>query len=239
MRSLVVGEPASYVAQDNLSSSIILSMLFEEPAPVTIAPKLTVLAAALLAVACSKNPLQVTRNPCPAVAVPAYTGDVTLFSRPGTSDADAIDVVAAMTNVRGTCAENSDRYVTDVSFDVLARRNDTASERTVTLPYFVTVVRGGDQLVSKVNGHVAVHFAAGQDRAQTRATAQATVLRSAATLPADIHEKITRERRPGDEDAAVDPLADPQIRAAVRSASFEVLAGFQLDNAQLSYNATK
>src|SRR3546814_5531220 len=76
----------------------------------------------------SKNPLKITRNPCPAVAVPAYTGDVTLFSRPGTTNADAIDVVAVITNVRGGCAENGDQFVTNVSFDVLSRSEEHTSE---------------------------------------------------------------------------------------------------------------
>src|SRR3546814_14718630 len=100
----------------------------------------------------SKNPLKITRNPCPAVAVPAYTGDVTLFSRPGTTNADAIDVVAVITNVRGGCAENGDQFVTNVSFDVLATRADNGPARAVTLPWFAAVVQGGDNLVANTIG---------------------------------------------------------------------------------------
>ena len=40
-------------------------------------------------------------------------------------------------------------------------------------------------------------------------------------------------------DAALDPLADPQVRAAVQRATFEVLIGFQLTQDQLAYNATR
>ena len=65
------------------------------------------------------------------------------------------------------------------------------------------------------------------------------MLRSAATLPEDIRRQITRERRPGDADAAVDPMADPAVRAAVERARFEVLLGFQLTPDQLRYNATR
>jgi len=43
----------------------------------------------------------------------------------------------------------------------------------------------------------------------------------------------------GEADAAVDPLADPEVREAVNRASFELLVGFQLDEAQLAYNATR
>ncbi len=198
-----------------------------------------VITAALALSACNKNPLKITRNPCPAVAVPAYTGDVTLFSRPGTTNADAIDVVAAITNVRGGCSEAGEQFVTNVGFDVLARRTDAGPARAVTLPWFAAVVQGGDHLIAKQIGQVTINFAQGQDRAQASATAQSSVLRSAATLPADVQERITRKRKPGDEDAAIDPMSDPKIRNAVRAASFEVLVGFQLDQAQLAFNATK
>lgn len=197
-----------------------------------------VLTAALALAACQKNPLKVTRNPCPAVAVPAYTGDVTLFNG-STVNADGIDVVAAITNVRGACSDNGGQFVTNVSFDVLARRSDAGQARAVTLPFFVAVVQGGDKLVTKQVGQVTVNFADGQDRAQASGSAQSSVLKSAATLSADVQEKLTRNRKPGDEDAAIDPMTEPGVRDAVRNASFEVLVGFQLDQSQLAYNATK
>ena len=36
-------------------------------------------------------------------------------------------------------------------FDVLARRNNPAGARSVTLPFFTTLVQGGNLLVSKQN----------------------------------------------------------------------------------------
>jgi hypothetical protein len=54
-----------------------------------------------------------------------------------------------------------------------------------------------------------------------------------------VQERITRERKPNDPDALVDPLSDPLVRAAIRAASFEVLLGFQLDDAALAYNVAK
>ena len=211
----------------------------KERSPVLFRTSAIALTAALALTACQRNPLKVTRNPCPAVAVPAYTGDVTLFSTPGATAADAIDTVATITNVRGGCSDDGSEFVTNVSFDVLARRNAAGAAESVTLPFFVAVVRGGDRLVAKQLGQVTVNFAEGQDRAQASGSAQSRVIRSAAILPADIQEKITRERRPGDEDAAIDPMTEPGVRDAVRNASFEVLVGFQLDQAQLAYNATK
>jgi hypothetical protein len=65
------------------------------------------------------------------------------------------------------------------------------------------------------------------------------VLRSAATLPEDIRRQITRERRPGAADAAVDPMSDPAVRAAVERARFEIMVGFELTPDQLRYNATR
>src|SRR3546814_17311311 len=81
----------------------------KERSPVLFRTSAIVLTAALALTACQRNPLKVTRNPCPAVAVPAYTGDVTLFSTPGATAADAIDTVATITNVRGGCSDDGSR----------------------------------------------------------------------------------------------------------------------------------
>jgi len=86
---------------------------------------------------------------------------------------------------------------------------------------------------------VTLQFADGQERAQARGTAGAFVNRADASLPADVRDQITRKRKPGDPDAALDPLADPAVKAAVQRASFELLVGFQLTEAQLRYNATR
>ncbi len=180
------------------------------------------------------------RSRCPAVGIPDYTGDVTLFRNAGDKTANNIDVVASMTNVRTQCNEESgDKVYATVTFDVRARRNDTAGARQVSLPYFVTVLQGGTNVVSKRLGTATFDFAPGQDRAQAQASVSAYIDRASATLPEEIRRRITRERKAGDADAAVDPLADPEVRAAVARASFEVLVGFQLNNDQLTYNATR
>ena len=180
------------------------------------------------------------RSRCPAVGIPDYTGDVTLFRAAGDRTAPNIDVVAAMTDVRSQCNEESgDKVFTQVTFQVLARRENTAGARQVTLPYFVTVLQGGTAVISKRVGNVTVSFADGEARAQATGTGTVYVDRAAATLPEDIRDRITRKREAGDADAAIDPLADPQVKAAVAKASFEVLVGFQLDESQLAYNATR
>ncbi len=196
--------------------------------------------AALVLAGCQKNLLLVTRAVCPAVAVPYYAGDTTLFV-PGdtTRSAGAVDVVATITNVRGACVDVGPTLETDVSFTVVARRTATAGARSLTLPFFASVVNGGNLLVSKQLGSVTLQFADGQARAQATGAAKSRVARAATALPAEIQQRVSRNRKPGDLDAATDPLAEPDIKAAVRAASFEVLVGFQLDDAALAYNVTK
>ncbi|HEX9805572.1 MAG TPA: hypothetical protein VGA34_01645, partial [Alteraurantiacibacter sp.] len=154
------------------------------------------------------------RSVCPAVGIPDYTGDITLFTSPTGRTADAIDMVAAMTNVRTTCNPDGEEVFAQVDFDVYARRLNTAGARTMEIPYFVTVLRGGDSVVSKRVGTVTLSFVDGQERAEGKGTAAAYVNRAEATLPPDIRERITRKRKAGDTDAAVDPLTEPDVRAA-------------------------
>jgi hypothetical protein len=70
---------------------------------------------------------------------------------------------------------------------------------------------------------------------------QATVRvnRAMATLPANVRQILTRPRKAGEADAAIDPMADPAIRSAVAKATFEHLIGFQMSQDQLKYNATR
>ncbi|MDE8652600.1 hypothetical protein [Novosphingobium album (ex Liu et al. 2023)] len=179
------------------------------------------------------------RSRCPAVGIPDYTGDVTLFRTPGDKTADNIDLVAVMTNVRTQCNDSGEKVAATVSFDVLARRNDTREARQVTLPYFVTVLQGGSTVTSKRVGRVTIDFAAGQDRAQGHAQGVGYIDRAAATLPAEVRDRIMRKRKAGDSDAAIDPLSEPDVKAAVARATFELLVGFQLDDGQLAYNVTR
>ena len=181
----------------------------------------------------------VNRSACPAVASPAATGDVTLFNPETSRDANAIDVVATITNLRSTCDETGNVIATSITFDVQAQRRDARGARDVVLPYFAAAVQASTNVVSKSVGRVGLHFADGQLRAQTSASATSQVQRAAVTLPDDVRRLVTRDRKPGDADAAVDPLSDPRVRDAVRNASFEVLVGFQLTRDQLAYNATR
>lgn len=178
------------------------------------------------------------RSACPTAAVPAYTGDVTLFNPATSRDASAIDVVANITNVRATCSEGAQLY-TEATFDVQARRSDASAARDVTLPYFATVVRGGSSVIAKRIGQVTLRFAAGEYRASASGKAASYVDKDVATLPPEIQQRITQKRKAGDADAALDPFSAPEVKAALQRTSFELLVGFNLTQAQLQYNATR
>lgn len=212
------------------------------------APILSVSIAAVLLAGCSKDGeldvtsgvgISTTRTGCPVVAVPDGTGDITIFNPASSQDASAIDVVATITNVRPICNEGGEKIFSQASFDVQARRNDVRGARSVTVPYFTTVVQGGSAVVAKRVGQVTLQFADGQPRATATGQASSYIDGASARLPADIVAKITKKRKPGDADAALDPLADPEVRAAVVRSSFEMLIGFQLTEDQLKYNVTR
>jgi hypothetical protein len=179
------------------------------------------------------------RSVCPAVGVPEFLGDMTLFKSPTDRTQDALDVTATITNVRSQCTDTGDPVQANATFDVLAQRRDTRGARTVNLPYFSTVVRGSSTIVAKRLGTVQLTFADGEARTVGHGTAQAFVSRAAATLPEDIRQRITMRRRAGEEGAAIDPLSQPEVRAAIARATFELLVGFQLTDDQLAYNATR
>ncbi|WP_370178362.1 hypothetical protein [Alteriqipengyuania sp.] len=214
------------------------------PAARFIAPAIAVLALT----ACAKEGrivtnegvgIQAVRTLCPAVGIPDYTGDITTFRSAGSRLASDLDIEANITNLRTTCDEAGEKVYANATFDVYASRADTRGVRTVELPYFSVVLRGGSSVVTKRVGTVRVSFADGQDRAVGQGQAGAFINRADATLPEDVRERITRRRKAGDPDAALDPLADPEVRAAVQAASFELLVGFQLTEDQLAYNATR
>lgn len=215
-----------------------------KPSPVLLLP-VSLICAALLS-GCSRNMeladggVYTTRSACPIVGIPAATGDITLFNPSNSRDASAIDVTATITNVVASCDDTTgDQILSNVLFDVQAIRTDASQARQVVLPYFVVVLQGGSRVVSKQVGQVGLNFAAGSLRAETRSQAVARVSRSAATLPANVRAILNQPRKAGDVSAAIDPLADPAVRTAVATATFEHLVGFQMSQDQLRYNATR
>jgi hypothetical protein len=179
------------------------------------------------------------RSHCPILGVPAGTGDITLFNPPESRDSRAIDVTATITDVRASCADSGNDVVSTATFNVVALRRDAGAARQVIVPYFDTAVQGGSRVVAKQIGQVVLNFPAGGLHASAQVQASVRVNRSAATLPANVVQILTRPRKAGQADAAVDPLSDPSVRTAVADATFEHLVGFEMSQDQLRYNATR
>lgn len=212
----------------------------------TIAKTALSLAVLLVLAGCAKSGeidesggITAIRSACPAAAIPAYTGDVTLFDPVDSRDARAIDIVANITNLRPACSDNGTALYTEATFEVQASRRDATAARQVTLPYFATVVRAGSNVVAKRVSTVTIDFAPGAYRAFAVAKGASYVDKDAATLPADIQKRISGKRKAGDADAAIDPLAAPDVKAALQRTSFELLIGFNLTQDQLKYNVTR
>jgi len=180
------------------------------------------------------------RSPCPLVEVPEMAGDVTLLA-PGQTDSGAIDTVATITNVRSTCNDSAHAatLTTQVTYDVVARRSDARGSRHIDLPTLTVIQRGGNVIVAKHLGSTGIDFADGQTRAIGHGAATTEVSRDEATLSNAIRNRLIRKRKAGDNDAAVDPLSQPDVKAALAKATFEVLIGFQLTDQQLAYNARR
>ena len=179
------------------------------------------------------------RSSCPIAGIPTGTGDITLFDPSTSRAANAIDVTAAITQLRSTCQDAGNDVVSTVTFTVTALRRSAGPARRVILPYFDVALRGGTNIAAKQVGAVALDFPAGSQHATTRAQATIRVNRASATLPANVRAILTRPRKSGEAEAAIDPLSDPGVRAAVASATFEHLVGFQMTEDQLKYNATR
>ena len=179
------------------------------------------------------------RSACPIAGIPAGTGDITLFNPPGSTDSTAIDVTATITDLRATCQDSGDEVVSTATFTVVGLRSDAGPARQVVLPYFDVVLRGGQTVAAKQIGQAVLNFAAGDIHSYARVQASVRVNRAAATLPANVRQILTRPRKAGEAEAAVDPMADPAVQAAVANATFEHLVGFELTQDQLKYNATR
>jgi hypothetical protein len=210
--------------------------------------RLTALAALVLLSACrhagditteNGGGVYAVRSACPIPGIPAGTGDITLFNPPGSTDSRAIDVTAAISDLRATCQQTSDEVISTATFTIVALRRDPGPARQVVLPYFDVALRGGSEVAAKQIGQAVLNFAPGSLHAWARVQAIVRVNRGAATLPANVRAILTRPRKAGEAEAAIDPMADPRIAKAVANATFEHLVGFELTQDQIKYNATR
>lgn len=179
------------------------------------------------------------RSACPIAGIPAGTGDITLFNPAGSTDSRAIDVTAAISDLRVACQDSGNDIVSTATFTVVALRRDAGPTRQVVLPYFNVALQGGGKIAAKSLGYATLVFPAGGNRAWVRVQSHIRVNRAAASLPENVRAILNRPRKAGQAEAAVDPLSDPAVRAAVAAATFEHIVGFQLTQDQLRYNATR
>jgi hypothetical protein len=179
------------------------------------------------------------RSACPIAGIPAGTGDITLFNPAGSNDSRAIDVTATITDLRATCQDAGNDVVSTATFTIVGLRTSPGPARQVVLPYFDVALRGGGTISAKQVGQAVLNFSPGSVRAWARVQASVRVNRAAATLPANVRAILTRPRKAGEADAAIDPMSDPRVAKAVADATFEHLVGFELTQDQIKYNATR
>lgn len=106
--------------------------------------------------ACARNPFEVTVSRCLAVAVVGDVGTLTRFSGPGTTTGD-VEFTASIMDVTSTCLEASD-VQSEVAFYVGAQSGPALANQTVTIPYFVAVLKDNSQIVSKKIFNVTLQF---------------------------------------------------------------------------------
>lgn len=195
---------------------------------------LAIVAPVLLLSACNSNPLEVTRSLCPATAIPQHTGTMTLFSPAESRDADAVVMTASIFDLENHCVEGSPKVTSNLRFTIGAQRPNAAAEQSVNVQYFVAVVKDGKEIISKQVYDTALHFPAGQVRAQSVETVAAAIDRAQAIAAAGPAPGRDRKRRRDD-----DNVDDTFFDAAPKASAFEVLVGFQLTDAQVHYNMTR
>ena len=111
------------------------------------------------------------RSACPIAGVPAGTGDITLFNPPSSTDSRAIDVTAAITDVRAACQDSGSDVVSTATFTIVALRRDTGPARQVVLPYFDVALQAGTNVAAKRIGQAVLSFAPGDIHAWARVQA--------------------------------------------------------------------
>ncbi|WP_150001609.1 hypothetical protein [Iodidimonas gelatinilytica] len=133
--------------------------------------KLAVLGSLATLAACgsNKNPLEVTVQRCPALAVVGGTGSYTRFIGEEKNAAD-IAYEASISNLSLDCDQGRD-VVSDVSFTIAAMRGPALpATGDVSLRWFVAVVRDNSEIVAKDIYDTRLHFEADQQRAISRET---------------------------------------------------------------------
>ncbi|MCH8685426.1 hypothetical protein [Pedomonas mirosovicensis] len=195
-----------------------------------VAGLVAVMMPALLA-GCANNPLEVTRTLCPATAVPKYAGTLTFFSPPSSRTADSVVANASIFGLENHCVESSPKVTSNLRFTIGAQRPNAAAAQTITVPYFVAVVKEGKEIVSKQVYEATLTFQPGDVRAESVQTVQAAIDREEA-LKLIGPDPSKKKRKRGEPRQPEDLFFD----AKPKDSGFEVLVGFQLTDEQAHYN---
>ena len=123
--------------------------------------------------------------PCPEVALLANTERLVQF-RPGPGR-DIIDIVteAQITNLRSACEYEDFRVDVNAAFEIIATRGPKAGTASVTIPFFVAVVRPDGRVVAKKVFESKVDFPKGRRRVGLRESVEERVPLSSQTLGRD------------------------------------------------------
>lgn len=128
----------------------------------------------MMTAACTSNPFEVTISNCPAMAVLGDVGTVTRFVGNGRDVAD-VAYTASISSAVQDCTEHKDGIDTTVEFDIVATSGEALTERSVTLQYFVIVMKDNSQLVTKKIYDVTLNFNASTGTAVSHQVIQSNI----------------------------------------------------------------
>lgn len=97
--------------------------------------------------ACASNPLEVTISRCPAVAIVGDTGIVTRFDGNG-RNVENVLYTATISGGSLSCEESDDVFST-VNFAITAQTDGRMNGESITLPYFVAILKDNSEIVTK------------------------------------------------------------------------------------------
>ncbi len=120
---------------------------------------------AMMTAACSGgNPLLVTVSNCSALAVLGDAGTVTRFVGEGRDVSDVV-YTATISSAVQTCTEHSGGVDAVVEFDIVATSGEAFTGSSVTLDYFVVVMKDNSHIVTKKIYDVTLNFNSSTGRA--------------------------------------------------------------------------
>ena len=126
--------------------------------------------ACLTLAACNKNPFEVVRMNCPAVAVVSNVGTYTHFAGEG-RDTDDVAYNATISGVVSDCTQDTGTNM-NMAFSIRVAKGPAFDQLnagdTVTLPYFVALMRDNHLITAKRIYEAEVRFESGANRAGVR-----------------------------------------------------------------------